>query len=60
MLLICYQSVPGIRLYATNLKAKSWGLWRAAMPLAAQARKAREIDTKRILCMFIVFLRENL
>lgn len=53
------QSVPGIRLYATKLKTKSWDLWRAAMPLAVQARKAREIHTKRVLCMVRVFPREN-
>ncbi|KAF8481539.1 Sfi1 spindle body protein-domain-containing protein [Gautieria morchelliformis] len=43
------KSVPGIRLYATHLKTKSWDRWRAAMPLAVQARKARETDAKRVL-----------
>lgn len=59
ILLINKQYVPGIRLYATNLKTKAWDLWRAAMPLAIQARKAREIHAKRVLCMFKAFPSEN-
>ncbi|KAH0583950.1 hypothetical protein H2248_009533 [Termitomyces sp. 'cryptogamus'] len=38
------KSLPAIRLYANNTKAKYFKTWRQAMPRALQATKAREID----------------
>ncbi|KAF8590581.1 hypothetical protein K439DRAFT_1329550 [Ramaria rubella] len=43
------KSVPGIRLYATNLKFKMWVIWRTAIPIAIQIRRAREVYLRRIL-----------
>ncbi|KAF8559809.1 hypothetical protein OG21DRAFT_496214 [Imleria badia] len=43
------RSLPAIRFHASRTKTKIWGIWRAAMPQALQAKKAREIHTTAIL-----------
>ncbi|KAI0781045.1 hypothetical protein BD413DRAFT_462348 [Trametes elegans] len=40
------QSLPAVRLHASNLKAKFWRKWRDAMPRALQAKSAREMDRR--------------
>ncbi|GJJ12156.1 hypothetical protein Clacol_006397 [Clathrus columnatus] len=41
-------SIPGIRLYATNLKLKMWMKWREALPRAIQASKAEEVHNRKL------------
>ncbi|KAL4067873.1 Sfi1 spindle body protein-domain-containing protein [Scleroderma citrinum] len=43
------RSLPAIRFRAFGLKQKTWNKWRAVMPQALQAKKAREMYTKAIL-----------
>lgn len=43
------RSLPAIRFHAFQLKQRSWQKWRAAMPQALQAKKAREMHTKAVL-----------
>jgi len=43
------RSLPAIRFRASRTKAKIWEIWRAAMPQAFQAKKAREIHTTAVL-----------
>ncbi|KZT26251.1 hypothetical protein NEOLEDRAFT_1155765 [Neolentinus lepideus HHB14362 ss-1] len=47
------RSLPAIRFHASNLKAKAWEKWRAAMPVALQARQAREKHRKAVLSTFM-------
>ena len=44
------QSLPAVRFHASRLKVKYWRMWRDAMPKALQAKTAREIDQKAVLC----------
>ncbi|EGO20886.1 hypothetical protein SERLADRAFT_452027 [Serpula lacrymans var. lacrymans S7.9] len=43
------KSLPAIRFHASYTKAKCWNVWRASMPQALQAKKAREMDKKQVL-----------
>ncbi|TFY63971.1 hypothetical protein EVJ58_g2926 [Rhodofomes roseus] len=43
------RSLPAVRFDAYHTKLKAWKDWRAAMPNALQARKAREIDRHNVL-----------
>ncbi|KAI9571309.1 Sfi1 spindle body protein-domain-containing protein [Boletus coccyginus] len=43
------KSLPAIRFRASRTKAKIWEIWRAAMPQALHAKKAREIHTTAVL-----------
>jgi len=43
------RSLPAIRFRASRTKANVWEIWRAAMPQALQAKKAREIHTTAAL-----------
>ncbi|KAI6144823.1 Sfi1 spindle body protein-domain-containing protein [Pisolithus thermaeus] len=47
--LVKTRSLPAIRFHAFRLKQRSWQKWRAAMPQALQAKKAREMHTKAVL-----------
>jgi protein SFI1 len=44
------QSLPAVRFHASNLKATHWQKWREAMPRALQAKTARELDKKFVVC----------
>ncbi|KAF9246283.1 hypothetical protein BU15DRAFT_85063 [Melanogaster broomeanus] len=43
------RSLPAIRFRASRIKTKFWEVWRAAMPQALQAKKARERHTLTVL-----------
>ncbi|KIM62097.1 hypothetical protein SCLCIDRAFT_15938 [Scleroderma citrinum Foug A] len=43
------KSLPAIRFRTFRLKHKIWEKWRAAMPQALQAKKAREVHAKAVL-----------
>lgn len=47
--LVRTRSLPAIRFHAFRLKQRSWQVWRAAMPQALQAKRAREMHTKAVL-----------
>ncbi|KAJ7582773.1 hypothetical protein C8J56DRAFT_955676 [Mycena floridula] len=47
------KSLPAIRFHAANLRVKFWATWRASMPAALQAKKAREIDKRSILSRYL-------
>lgn len=47
--LVKTRSLPAIRFHAFRLKQRSWQIWRAAMPQALQAKRARETHTKAVL-----------
>ena len=46
------KSLPAIRFHASRTKTKIWDIWRAAMPQALLAKKAREVHTTAVLCTF--------
>ncbi|OAX38647.1 hypothetical protein K503DRAFT_770274 [Rhizopogon vinicolor AM-OR11-026] len=43
------RSLPAIRFQASRIKTKHWAIWRAAMPQALQAKKARETHNLAVL-----------
>ncbi|KAI6045673.1 Sfi1 spindle body protein-domain-containing protein [Pisolithus marmoratus] len=43
------RSLPAIRFHAFRSKQRSWQIWRAAMPQALQAKKARDMHAKAVL-----------
>ncbi|KAG8217745.1 Sfi1 spindle body protein-domain-containing protein [Butyriboletus roseoflavus] len=43
------RSLPAIRFRASRTKTKIWEIWRAAMPQALLAKKAREVHTTAVL-----------
>ncbi|TFK54938.1 hypothetical protein OE88DRAFT_1653513 [Heliocybe sulcata] len=47
------RSLPAIHFHASSLKAKAWEKWRAAMPMALQARQAREKHRRAVLSAFM-------
>ncbi|KAG2157290.1 hypothetical protein DEU56DRAFT_763901 [Suillus clintonianus] len=43
------RSLPAIRFQASQTKMRYWAIWRAAMPQALQAKRAREIHNHAVL-----------
>ncbi|KAG8880002.1 hypothetical protein FRB98_005374 [Tulasnella sp. 332] len=42
-------SVPAVRFYSLNVKAKMWNRWRDALPRARRSREARDLDRHWVL-----------
>jgi hypothetical protein len=48
-LLTLVQSLPAIRFQASRTKMRYWAIWRAAMPQALLAKRARETHNDAVL-----------
>ncbi|RDB21456.1 hypothetical protein Hypma_011541 [Hypsizygus marmoreus] len=47
------KSLPAIRFHATNLKSKYFEVWRRSLPMALQAKQAREKEKKSVLSKYL-------
>ncbi|KAH7912247.1 hypothetical protein BJ138DRAFT_1178988 [Hygrophoropsis aurantiaca] len=47
------KSLPAIKFYTSRTKTKFWEAWRASMPQALQAKKARETYSHSVLSKFL-------